>query len=75
MMRQKSGIINITSPPRAWRCRTTPLCGLEGAVAITRAAGGFAPHGIRVNSVAPGMMDTAMQRLIEEALAAETGPT
>ena len=37
---------------------------------ITRAAAiALAPHGVTVNSVAPGMMDTAMQRSTEADLA------
>jgi 3-oxoacyl-[acyl-carrier protein] reductase len=73
MMRQKSGrIINITSPAsRMALPNYTAYAASKAAVdAITRAAAlALAPHGIRVNSVAPGMMDTAMQRLTEEALA------
>jgi len=73
MMQQKSGrIINITSPAsRMALPNYTAYAASKAAVdAITRAAAlALAPHGIRVNSVAPGMMDTAMQRLTEEALA------
>jgi NAD(P)-dependent dehydrogenase (short-subunit alcohol dehydrogenase family) len=73
MMQQKSGrIINITSPAsRMALPNYTAYAASKAAVdAITRAAAvALAPHGIRVNSVAPGMMDTPMQRLTEEALA------
>jgi NAD(P)-dependent dehydrogenase (short-subunit alcohol dehydrogenase family) len=73
MMRQKSGrIINITSPAsRMALPNYTAYAASKAAVdAITRAAAvALAPHGIRVNSVAPGMMDTPMQRVTEEELA------
>ena len=73
MMRQKSGrIINITSPAsRMALPNYTAYSASKAAVdAITRAAAvALAPHGIRVNSVAPGMMDTPMQRVTEEELA------
>jgi NAD(P)-dependent dehydrogenase (short-subunit alcohol dehydrogenase family) len=73
MAKQKSGrIINITSPAsRMALPNYTAYAASKAAVdAITRAAAvALAPHGIRVNSVAPGMMDTPMQRLTEEALA------
>jgi NAD(P)-dependent dehydrogenase (short-subunit alcohol dehydrogenase family) len=73
MMRQKSGrIINVTSPAsRMALPNYTAYAASKAAVdAITRAAAvALAPHGIRVNSVAPGMMDTPMQRLTEEAFA------
>lgn len=73
MMRQKSGrIINITSPAsRMALPNYTAYAASKAAVdAITRAAAvALAPHGVRVNSVAPGMMDTPMQRVTEEALA------
>ena len=73
MMKQKSGrIINITSPAsRMALPNYTAYAASKAAVdAITRAAAvALAPHGIRVNSVAPGMMDTPMQRVTEEALA------
>jgi NAD(P)-dependent dehydrogenase (short-subunit alcohol dehydrogenase family) len=73
MMRQKSGrIINITSPAsRMALPNYTAYAASKAAVdAITRAAAvALAPHGIRVNSIAPGMMDTPMQRVTEEALA------
>jgi len=73
MMRQKSGrIINITSPAsRMALPNYTAYAASKAAVdAITRAAAvALAPHGIRVNSLAPGMMDTPMQRETEEALA------
>jgi NAD(P)-dependent dehydrogenase (short-subunit alcohol dehydrogenase family) len=73
MMAQKSGrIINITSPAsRMALPNYTAYAASKAAVdAITRAAAvALAPHGIRVNSVAPGMMDTPMQRATEEQLA------
>ena len=73
MVRQKSGrIVNITSPAsRMALPNYTAYAASKAAVdAITRAAAvALAPHGIRVNSVAPGMMDTPMQRSTEEDLA------
>jgi len=73
MMQQRSGrIINITSPAsRMALPNYTAYAASKAAVdAITRAAAvALAPHGIRVNSVAPGMMDTPMQRVTEEQLA------
>jgi 3-oxoacyl-[acyl-carrier protein] reductase len=73
MLKQKSGrIINITSPAsRMALPNYTAYAASKAAVdAITRAAAvALAPHGIRVNSLAPGMMDTPMQRATEEALA------
>ena len=79
MMRQKSGrIINITSPAsRMALPNYTAYAASKAAVdAITRAAAvALAPHGIRVNSVAPGMMDTPMQRVTEEQLARIEGRT
>ncbi len=73
MAQQKSGrIINITSPAsRMALPNYTAYAASKAAVdAITRAAAvALAPHGIRVNSVAPGMMDTPMQRLTEQAFA------
>lgn len=73
MMKQKSGrIINITSPAsRMALPNYTAYAASKAAVdSITRAAAvALAPHGIRVNSLAPGMMDTPMQRVTEEALA------
>jgi 3-oxoacyl-[acyl-carrier protein] reductase len=73
MMAQKSGrIINITSPAsRMALPNYTAYAASKAAVdAITRAAAvALAPHGVRVNSIAPGMMDTPMQRVTEEQLA------
>ena len=73
MKAQKSGrIINITSPAsRMALPNYTAYAASKAAVdAITRAAAvALAPYGIRVNSLAPGMMDTPLQRLTEEALA------
>jgi 3-oxoacyl-[acyl-carrier protein] reductase len=73
MVQQKSGrIINITSPAsRMALPNYTAYAASKAAVdAITRAAAvALAPHGIRVNSLAPGMMDTPLQRITEEALA------
>jgi NAD(P)-dependent dehydrogenase (short-subunit alcohol dehydrogenase family) len=79
MMRQKSGrVINITSPAsRMALPNYTAYAASKAAVdAITRAAAvALAPHGVRVNSVAPGMMDTPMQRITEEQLAHIEGRT
>ena len=73
MMKQRSGrIINITSPAsRMALPNYTAYAASKAAVdAITRAAAvALAPYGIRVNSLSPGMMDTPMQRVTEEALA------
>jgi 3-oxoacyl-[acyl-carrier protein] reductase len=73
MRPQKSGrIINITSPAsRMALPNYTAYAASKAAVdAITRAAAlALAQHGIRVNSLAPGMMDTPMQRVTEEQLA------
>ena len=73
MKEQKSGrIVNITSPAsRMALPNYTAYAASKAAVdAITRAAAvALAPYGIRVNSLAPGMMDTPLQRLTEEALA------
>ena len=73
MKAQKSGrIINITSPAsRMALPNYTAYAASKAAVdAITRAAAvALAPYGIRVNSLAPGMMDTPLQRVTEEALA------
>jgi len=73
MIGQKRGrIINITSPAsRMALPNYAAYAASKAAVdSITRgAAVALAPHGIRVNSVAPGMMDTPMQRATEEQLA------
>jgi 3-oxoacyl-[acyl-carrier protein] reductase len=73
MKEQKSGrIVNITSPAsRMALPNYTAYAASKAAVdAITRAAAvALAPYGIRVNSIAPGMMDTPLQRITEEALA------
>ena len=79
MMQQRAGrIINITSPAsRMALPNYTAYAASKAAVdSITRAAAvALAPHGIRVNSVAPGMMDTPMQRVTEEQLARIEGRT
>jgi 3-oxoacyl-[acyl-carrier protein] reductase len=73
MAAQRSGrIINITSPAsRMALPNYTAYAASKAAVdSITRAAAvALAPYGIRVNSLAPGMMDTPMQRATEEAFA------
>lgn len=73
MRDQKSGrIVNITSPAsRMALPNYTAYAASKAAVdSITRAAAiALAPHGVTVNSVAPGMMDTAMQRSTEADLA------
>jgi NAD(P)-dependent dehydrogenase (short-subunit alcohol dehydrogenase family) len=73
MAAQKSGrIVNITSPAsRMALPNYTAYAASKAAVdSITRAAAiALAPSGVTVNSVAPGMMDTEMQRSTEETLA------
>jgi NAD(P)-dependent dehydrogenase (short-subunit alcohol dehydrogenase family) len=73
MRDQKSGrIINITSPASrmALPNYTAYAASKAGVDAITRAAAvALAPYGVLVNSVAPGMMDTEMQRSTEMDLA------
>jgi 3-oxoacyl-[acyl-carrier protein] reductase len=73
MQKQKGGrIINVTSPAsRMALPNYTAYAASKAAVdAITRAAAvALAPSGVLVNSVAPGMMDTDMQRVTEAELA------
>jgi len=73
MAEQKRGrIVNITSPAsRMALPNYTAYAASKAAVdSITRAAAvALAPYGVRVNSVAPGMMDTPMQRDTEIAFA------
>lgn len=79
MRDQKSGrIVNITSPASrmALPNYTAYAASKAGVDAITRAAAvALAPHGVLVNSVAPGMMDTEMQRSTEADLARIEGRT
>ena len=79
MRDRKSGrIVNITSPAsRMALPNYTAYAASKAAVdAITRAAAvALAPHGVLVNSVAPGMMDTEMQRSTEADLARVEGRT
>ena len=73
MQKQRSGrIVNVTSPAsRMALPNYTAYAASKAAVdAITRAAAvALAPFGVLVNSVAPGMMDTDMQRVTEAELA------
>src|SRR6185503_18301813 len=73
MVAQKSGrIVNITSPAsRMALPNYTAYAASKAAVdAVTRAAAvALAHHGVLVNSLAPGMMDTEMQRATEAELA------
>jgi len=77
MRDQNSGrIVNITSPASrmALPNYTAYAASKAGVDAITRAAAvALAPHGVLVNSVAPGMMDTEMQRSTEADLARIVG--
>jgi NAD(P)-dependent dehydrogenase (short-subunit alcohol dehydrogenase family) len=77
MIRQGGGrIINVTSPAsRMALPNYMAYAASKAAVdSITRAAAiALAPHQIQVNSVAPGMMDTAMQQETEAELAAIEG--
>ena len=73
MRDQRQGrIVNITSPAsRMALPNYTAYAASKAAVdSITRAAAvALAPFGVLVNSVAPGMMDTEMQRATEAELA------
>ena len=66
-------IINVTSPASRMALPNylAYAASKAGVDAVTRAAAiALAPFGVRVNSVAPGMMDTAMQVVTERQLAA-----
>ena len=61
-------IINVTSPASRMALPNylAYAASKAGVDAVTRAAAvALAPFGVRVNSVAPGMMDTAMQSVTE----------
>ena len=77
MRDQRSGrIVNITSPGSrmALPDYTAYTASKAGVDSITRAAAvALAPYGVLVNSVAPGMMDTEMQRSTELDLARVNG--
>jgi NAD(P)-dependent dehydrogenase (short-subunit alcohol dehydrogenase family) len=74
--KNKGRIINITSPAsRMALPNYAAYAASKAAVdSFTRTASvGLARHGIKVNSVAPGMMDTAMQRQVEAEMARVEG--
>ena len=77
MREQRSGrIVNITSPGSrmALPDYTAYSASKAGVDSITRAAAvALAPYGVLVNSLAPGMMDTEMQRSTEADLARANG--
>jgi NAD(P)-dependent dehydrogenase (short-subunit alcohol dehydrogenase family) len=77
MREQRSGrIVNITSPGSrmALPDYTAYTASKAGVDSITRAlAVAMAPYGVLVNSLAPGMMDTEMQRSTEVELARING--
>jgi 3-oxoacyl-[acyl-carrier protein] reductase len=79
MREQRSGrIINVTSPASRMALPNylAYAASKAGVDAVTRGAAiALAPFGISVNSVAPGMMDTPMQRITERQLAAIEGRT
>jgi 3-oxoacyl-[acyl-carrier protein] reductase len=69
-------IVNVTSPASRMALPNylAYAASKAGVDAVTRAAAvALAPFGIRVNSVAPGMMDTAMQQVTERQLATIEG--
>jgi NAD(P)-dependent dehydrogenase (short-subunit alcohol dehydrogenase family) len=77
MREHRSGrIVNVTSPASRMALPNylAYAASKAGVDAVTRgAAVALAPFGITVNSVAPGMMDTPMQRITERQLAAIEG--
>src|SRR6185503_8489123 len=78
-MREQGGggrIVNVTSPASRMALPNylAYAASKAGVDAVTRAAAvALAPFGVTVNSVAPGMMDTPMQRITERQLAAIEG--
>ncbi|HEY8289491.1 MAG TPA: SDR family oxidoreductase [Acetobacteraceae bacterium] len=73
---QGGRIVNVTSPASRMALPNylAYAASKAGVDAVTRAAAvALAPFGVRVNSVAPGMMDTDMQRITERQLAAIDG--
>jgi NAD(P)-dependent dehydrogenase (short-subunit alcohol dehydrogenase family) len=77
-MRDHGGgrIINVTSPASRMALPNylAYAASKAGVDSVTRAAAvALAPFGVTVNSVAPGMMDTPMQRITERQLAAIEG--
>ncbi len=69
-------IVNVTSPASRMALPNylAYAASKAGVDAVTRAAAvALAPFGVTVNSVAPGMMDTPMQRITERQLAAIEG--
>jgi NAD(P)-dependent dehydrogenase (short-subunit alcohol dehydrogenase family) len=80
VMKAASGgrIVNITSPASRMALPNYAAYSASKAAvdSITRAAAvELAPHGVLVNSVAPGMMDTEMQRSTEATIAKLAGRT
>jgi NAD(P)-dependent dehydrogenase (short-subunit alcohol dehydrogenase family) len=77
MRAQRSGrIVNVTSPASRMALPNylAYAASKAGVDAVTRAAAvALAPYGVTVNSVAPGMMDTPMQRITEQQLAVLEG--
>jgi NAD(P)-dependent dehydrogenase (short-subunit alcohol dehydrogenase family) len=74
--RRAGRIVNITSPASrmALPDYTAYAVSKAGVDSITRAlAVALAPYGVQVNSLAPGMMDTEMQRSTEVELARVNG--
>jgi NAD(P)-dependent dehydrogenase (short-subunit alcohol dehydrogenase family) len=74
--RGRGRIVNVTSPASRMALPNylAYAASKAGVDAVTRAAAvALAPFGITVNSVAPGMMDTAMQRITERQPAAIEG--
>jgi NAD(P)-dependent dehydrogenase (short-subunit alcohol dehydrogenase family) len=73
MVRQRSGhIVNVTSAAARMAIPSMAAYASSKAAvdALTRAgAAALGPHGVRVNSLSPGMMDTPMQERIEAGLA------
>jgi NAD(P)-dependent dehydrogenase (short-subunit alcohol dehydrogenase family) len=79
MREQRAGrIVNITSPASRMALPNylAYAASKAGVDSVTRAAAiALAPFGVTVNSVAPGMMDTEMQRSTEADLARMDGRT